>query len=60
MSILKVIIGTIYSINKWLGEILSYFLFVIFVLLMMEVIRRYFFNSPTVWANELTQMLFGS
>ncbi len=60
MSIFKGIIGTIYAINRWLGEILSYFLFVIFVLLMMEVIRRYFFNAPTVWANELTQMLFGS
>jgi len=26
----------------------------------MEVIRRYLFNAPTVWANELTQMLFGA
>ena len=26
----------------------------------MEVIRRYLLNSPTVWANELTQMLFGA
>ncbi|MBT4638911.1 MAG: TRAP transporter small permease subunit [Deltaproteobacteria bacterium] len=26
---------------------------------MVEVIRRYIFNSPTVWGNELTQMMFG-
>ena len=26
----------------------------------MEVVLRYFFNSPTVWANELAQMLFGA
>ena len=26
----------------------------------MEVVRRYLLNSPTVWANELTQMLFGA
>ncbi|UCH24044.1 MAG: TRAP transporter small permease subunit [Deltaproteobacteria bacterium] len=31
-----------------------------FALLLMEVIRRYLLNSPTVWANELSQMLFGA
>ena len=41
-------------------DLLSYFLFFFFVLLLMEVVLRYFFNSPTVWANELAQMLFGN
>jgi TRAP-type mannitol/chloroaromatic compound transport system permease small subunit len=31
-----------------------------FALLLMEVIRRYLLNAPTVWANELSQMLFGA
>lgn len=30
-----------------------------FFLVLSEVIRRYFFNAPTVWGNELTQLIFG-
>jgi TRAP-type mannitol/chloroaromatic compound transport system permease small subunit len=46
--------------NAWVGKIMAYSVFLIFVLLIVEVIRRYFLNSPTVWANELTQMIFGA
>jgi TRAP-type mannitol/chloroaromatic compound transport system permease small subunit len=60
MSFLKRFIRTIDAINDWIGRFLSYFLFAFFVLLFIEVILRYFFNSPTVWANELAQMLFGT
>ena len=47
-------------INAQIGKILSYFMLLIFGLMMMEVVRRYLFNAPTVWAGELTQMLFGA
>jgi TRAP-type mannitol/chloroaromatic compound transport system permease small subunit len=60
MPFLKRFIETIDAINEWVGRSLSYFLFAFFVLLFIEVILRYFFNSPTVWANELAQMLFGT
>ena len=60
MSFLKAILAIIDSVNNRIGNLLSYFLFLFFVLLLVEVILRYFFNSPTVWANELAQMLFGS
>ena len=60
MRILKRFSRTIDVINDRVGKILSYFLFAFFVLLFIEVILRYFFNSPTVWANELAQMLFGA
>ena len=60
MSLLKAILAIIDTVNDRVGNILSYFLFFFFVLLLMEVILRYFFNSPTVWANELAQMLFGA
>jgi TRAP-type mannitol/chloroaromatic compound transport system permease small subunit len=60
MSVLKAAIKFICAINRWIGEILSYFLFIIFILLFAEVLLRYLFNSPTVWTNELSQMLFGS
>ncbi|RJR50178.1 MAG: TRAP transporter small permease subunit [Desulfobacteraceae bacterium] len=31
-----------------------------FLILLLEIFARYLFNSPSVWANELTQMLFGA
>ena len=60
MSILKTFLKFIDAVNDQVGNFLSYFLFFFFLLLFMEVILRYFFNSPTVWANELAQMLFGA
>ena len=60
MSILKAFLKFIDAVNDRVGNLLSCFLFFFFVLLLMEVILRYFFNSPTVWANELAQMLFGA
>lgn len=60
MPFIKHFLHTIDAINEWIGNFLSYFLFAFFVLLFIEVILRYFFNSPTVWANELAQMLFGA
>jgi TRAP-type mannitol/chloroaromatic compound transport system permease small subunit len=47
-------------INGWVGKVMAYSVFVIFVLLMIEVIRRYLLNAPSVWGNELTQMIFGA
>ena len=60
MSTLKALLNFIDAVNDWVGKVLSYFLFAFFALLLMEVILRYFFNSPTVWGNELAQMLFGT
>ncbi len=47
-------------LNDRLGRILSLGILLIFGLLILEVALRYLFNSPTVWANELTQMIFGA
>jgi TRAP-type mannitol/chloroaromatic compound transport system permease small subunit len=60
MTVLKAFLKFINAVNDRVGKLLSYFLFLFFALLFMEVILRYFFNSPTVWANELAQMLFGA
>lgn len=60
MSFLKLFVKAIEALNDWIGNILSYFLFVFFALLLMEVFLRYLFNSPTVWTNELSQRLFGA
>ena len=60
MTSLKTLMTIVDKVNDRVGNLLSYFLFFFFMLLLLEVILRYFFNSPTVWANELAQMLFGA
>ena len=59
MSVFRGILVAIDRVNEKIGKILSYFLFLMFILLFSEVILRYFFNAPTVWQNELAQILFG-
>ncbi|MGD8564298.1 MAG: TRAP transporter small permease subunit, partial [Desulfarculaceae bacterium] len=48
------------ALNDWLGRWVSFCVIPIAALVLFEVVLRYVFNSPTVWANELTQMLFGA
>lgn len=60
MKILDKTIRVIDWINDRTGNFLSLFVLIIFGLLLVEVIRRYLLNSPTVWGNELSQMLFGT
>jgi TRAP-type mannitol/chloroaromatic compound transport system permease small subunit len=47
------------ALNDRLGRILAYAVLLMFVLVLSEVIRRYVFNAPTVWGQELTQLTFG-
>jgi len=46
-------------LNEWVGKTICYMVPGISVLVVLEVIMRYFFNAPSVWNNELVQMLFG-
>jgi TRAP-type mannitol/chloroaromatic compound transport system permease small subunit len=48
------------ALNERVGRFAAYFVMLIFVLLFAEVLLRYFFRSPTVWTNELGQLLFGA
>lgn len=59
MNALNVFLNAVDTINDWVGKFLSFAVLFIFVLVLIEVIRRYFFNSPTVWGNELAQLTFG-
>jgi len=48
------------SLNDWVGRVLAFGALFMFALVLSEVVRRYFFNAPTVWGTELTQMTFGA
>jgi len=59
MRLIFAVLGLIDALNDWLGRILAWLVLVMFVLVLSEVVRRYFFNAPTVWGQELTQLTFG-
>ncbi len=57
---MKKILRTIDGVSKWSGETVSYVIYVGILMLVYEVISRYFFQAPTVWAHGYTQRIFGS
>ena len=47
------------SISQWSGEFLKHAVWFMIALLCYEVLLRYVFNAPTIWAHETTKHLFG-
>ena len=47
------------KINTWAGKFSAACLVALIACLVWEVCVRYFLNSPTIWANETSQFLFG-
>ncbi|OGP49172.1 MAG: hypothetical protein A2Y79_11255 [Deltaproteobacteria bacterium RBG_13_43_22] len=45
--------------NEFIGKMLSYFIILLVVVILYEIFARYLFNSPTIWAHELSQMIYG-
>jgi len=47
------------SISKWIALTASFVILFWIVITIFDVIMRYFFRAPTVWAYELAGLLFG-
>lgn len=45
--------------SRWMANLASIFIFIIVAVIGHEVVVRYFFDSPTIWAMELSVLLFG-
>ena len=60
MSPLKEIVKLIDWLNEWVGKIVYPIILIIGLLILLEVVARYLFNSPTTWVHELSQLAFGS
>ena len=60
MAILRPMLKTIDQFNDFLGRKISLLILIIFGLMVIEVVRRYLFNAPSLWGNESVQMLFGA
>lgn len=55
---LLAVLDFIDATNDWVGRVLWFGIIVMSLLVLSEVARRYIFNAPTVWGNELTQLTF--
>lgn len=47
-------------VNLWTGMLVGWLIFPMVLSLVYEVGARYLFNAPTVWAYDMTYMLYGS
>jgi len=56
---MKHFLGAVDATNNRLGVITSYVLYIAILITMVEVIGRFVFNHPTIWAHEVTTHLFG-
>jgi TRAP-type mannitol/chloroaromatic compound transport system permease small subunit len=54
------VIRVIDTITDRSGKIFAWMIFPLVGALVFEVIARYFFASPTIWANDITMMLYGT
>ena len=59
MLILKRLANLFETLNQKWATFVSFFVLSIMIILVIEVVSRYIFNSPTIWANELSILIFG-
>ena len=43
----------------WTGRLFSLLIIPLILIILFEIVARYFFNSPTNWAMEVSTMVFG-
>ena len=54
------LLGLVDSVSEWSGKLVSMLILFMTGVLFLEVMLRYVFNAPTIWAHELTLHLFGA
>jgi TRAP-type mannitol/chloroaromatic compound transport system permease small subunit len=54
----RIALATIDKVSEWTGKLVSLFIPLMVVIIGFEVVARYIFNRPTIWAHELTMMFF--
>lgn len=48
------------SVSIWSGKIVAILIFPMTFSLVWEIVARYLFNAPTIWANDVATMLYGA
>ncbi len=54
------LLGTIDRISLVSGKIIAWMILPMSLSLVYEVIARYVFNAPTIWASDISQILYGA
>jgi TRAP-type mannitol/chloroaromatic compound transport system permease small subunit len=54
------VIQTIETISKWTGIITAWLIIPMTIAVTWEVVARKFFRAPTIWAFDVTYMLYGT
>ena len=54
---MKTFLSVIDRISDWSGKIFSFLWIAVIIIIVVEVIRRYGFNSPTTYGHEITTFL---
>jgi TRAP-type mannitol/chloroaromatic compound transport system permease small subunit len=47
-------------INEKAGKLISFLILILVAVVLYEVCARYLFNRPTIWAQEISQMIYGA
>lgn len=47
------------ALNRWIGRTVAWLILPMFVMLLADVVMRYFVGRPAIWTSELTQLVFG-
>ncbi|WP_163851674.1 TRAP transporter small permease subunit [Pseudooceanicola aestuarii] len=55
-----IILNWIDRVNLWVGRLVSYGIWIGAAVLVWEVVSRYVFGQPTIWAHGYTQRIFAA
>lgn len=58
MSKLDWFLLVVETVNKWVGRVISYAVPLLMLIASYEVVMRYGFNAPTIWAWDINKQLF--
>jgi TRAP-type mannitol/chloroaromatic compound transport system permease small subunit len=47
-------------INEKAGKVISFLILILVAVVLYEICARYLFNRPTIWAQEISQMIYGA
>lgn len=59
-STIEKIVSAVEKLSEWSGKTSSWLVLGMVAVMSYEAAVRYIFDSPTIWAHELTTMLYGS
>ncbi|MDA3959107.1 TRAP transporter small permease subunit [Oceanispirochaeta sp.] len=59
-EIIKKFVTGIDKMSDFMGQVVKYLILVLIFVLCFEVVSRYVFDKPTIWAMETSKMVFGA